>query len=157
MYTIESDIGKVALRLAARLQGVEDTLGADLVEAAGDGMAAVTHRIQQRGLNTDGKPMLSKSNPRNGAYSQLWGNYRRKRGRQIDRVDLTLEGDLMRNYQIINKTSREVTVGFLDGGMADIAAYLEAYFGAAFYLSADEQAVVLKTLSVNIFKKLDII
>lgn len=156
MYTIESDIGKVALRLAMQVQAAEDAIGPALVEAAGDGMAAVTHRIQQRGLNTDGQPMISKSNPRNGAYSQLWGNYRKKRGRQIDRVDLTLEGDLMRNYQIIYRGSREVTVGFLDSGMADIAAYLEAYFGNAYYLSQDEQAVVLKTLSTNMFQKLDI-
>ena len=155
MYTIESDIGKVALRFAAHLQGVEDTLGADLAEAAGDGMAAVVHRIQQRGLNTDGQPMLSQSARRTGAYSRLWGNYRRKRGRQTDRVDLTMEGDLMRNYQIIYRGAREVTVGFLDSGMADIAAYLEAYFGAAFYLSVEEQAIVLKTLANRIYQKLD--
>ncbi|MPR36639.1 hypothetical protein [Salmonirosea aquatica] len=156
MYTIESDIGKVALRFAVHLQGVEDTLADDLVEAAGDGMAAVTHRIQHRGLNTDGQPMLSQSARRTGAYSRIWGAYRRKRGRQADRVDFTMEGDLMRNYQIIYKTSREVTVGFLDGGMADIAAYLEAYFGAAFYLSTEEQAIVLKTLSSRIYQKLDV-
>ena len=99
--------------------------------------------------------MITQSARRSGAYSRAYAAYRRKRGRQDGRVDFTMEGDLMRNYQIIQRSAREVVVGFVDAGMADIAAYLEAYFGAAFYLSDQEQRIVLRSLEENIFKKLD--
>jgi len=68
---------------------------------------------------------------------------RRKRGRQTGHIDFTMEGDLMRNYNIISSSAKEAVVGFLDRGMAEIAGYLEAYFGPTFYLSDSEKKFLL--------------
>ncbi|GAB3164745.1 hypothetical protein [Telluribacter humicola] len=151
MFRIESDLTQIALVFSQKAQLLENSWGDHLVEAAGDGIAAVTHRIQQKGENTSGNQMITQSAKRSGAYSRAYAAYRSRQGRQIGKVDFTMEGDLMRNYQIIYRGMREVVVGFMDADMNEIALYLEAYFGAAWYLSVEEQKVVMDSLSIKVF------
>jgi hypothetical protein len=139
MFRIESNLAQVAIKLQTNIRRVEANWSQHLLEVAADGMTLVAHRIQQQGKNTGGEVMRTKSPRSIQAYSRAAGLLRRKKGRQTDHIDFTLEGDLMRNYNIISHTAKEVVVGFLDRGMAEIAGYLEAYFGPAFYLSESEQ------------------
>ena len=48
----------------------------------------------------------------------------------------------------------QAVVGFLDRGMAEIAGYLEAYFGAAFYLSESEKTFLLNKLTQKVMNDL---
>lgn len=143
MIKIESNLAEVAFRLQGNIQKVEANLSRYILEIAADGMALVSHRIQQQGRNTRGDVMRTKSPRSIQAYSKVAALMRRKRGRQTDHIDFTMEGDLMRNYNIISSTAKEAVVGFLDRGMAEIAGYLEAYFGPAFYLSDSEKKFLL--------------
>lgn len=148
MFTIHSNLSQVCIQLKARIEKAERNISNNLIEAAADGMVAVAHRIQQEGKNSDGTVMRTKSPRSIGAYSRAYAQYTRlKKGRQTERVDFTMEGDLMRNYNIIRSEAREVVVGFLDLGMAEIAGYLEAYFGGAWYLSREEQKLIADKLT----------
>lgn len=154
MFKIESNLSSSAMRVVANFKKAEGNISLHLLEAASDGMAAVAHRIQQQGRNTAGQTMRTKSPRSAGAYSKVYAQYRRMKGRQTDKVDFTMEGDLMRNYNIIRATAREVVVGFLDMGMAEIAGYLEVYFGAAWYLSNSEQKMIGNKLTQKILADL---
>lgn len=154
MFRIESNLAEVALRLQMNIRKAETNMSRYLLEAAADGMTAVAHRIQQQGRNTAGQVMRTKSPRSAGAYSKAYAQYRRLKGRQTEKVDFTMEGDLMRNYNIIRSTAREVVVGFLDVGMAEIAGYLEAYFGSVWYLSEAEKKLILNKLAQQSTKDL---
>lgn len=155
MFKIESNLSEVAMKLQVNIQKAESNMSRHLLEAAADGMTAVAHRIQQQGRNTAGQVMRTKSSRSIGAYSRAHAVYNRiKKGRQTGHIDFTMEGDLMRNYNIIRSTAREVVVGLLDMGMAEIAGYLEAYFGAAWYLSESEKKFVFNKLSQQVMKDL---
>lgn len=143
MIKIESNLAEVAFRLQGNIRKVEGNLSRYILEVAADGMALVSHRIQQQGRNTRGDVMRTKSPRSIQAYSKAAALMRRKRGRQTSHIDFTMEGDLMRNYNIISSSAKEAVVGFLDRGMAEIAGYLEAYFGPAFYLSDSEKKFLL--------------
>lgn len=153
MITIESNMAQVAFKLQTQIEEIESNLGLYLLEAASDGMVAVAHRIQHEGKNTAGQVMRTKSPRSIGAYSRAYAQYQRlKKGRQTNIVDFTMEGDLMRNYNIIKAEAKEVIVGFLDAGMAEIAGYLEAYFGQAWYLSEAEQKLIVNKFNSQIKK-----
>ena len=126
MFTIETNLREVAIRLQNRIEQAERNISGNLLEAATDGMVAVSHRIQHEGRNSSGEVMRTKSPRYIEAYSKAAALLRRKKGRQIDHIDFTFEGDLMRNYNILRAEAREVVVGFLDLDMAHIAGDLEA-------------------------------
>lgn len=154
MFKIESNLAQVAIKLQTNIRRVEAHWSQHLLEVAADGMVLVAHRIQQEGRNTRGEVMRTKSPRALQAYSRAAALLRRKKGRQINHIDFTMEGDLMRNYNIIRSGAREVVVGFLDNGMAEIAGYLEAYFGAAFYLADSEMRLVMDKLRQQIVRDL---
>lgn len=147
-------MAQVADRLRGNIKKAEANMSTHLLEASADGMALVSDRIQQQGKNTRGEVMRTKSPRSAGAYSRAYEKYRRMKGRQTAKVDFTMEGDLFRNYNIIRSTAREIVVGFLDVGMAEIAGYLEAYFGSAWYLSEAEKKLILNKLAQQVIKDL---
>jgi hypothetical protein len=149
MFSIEAD-NDVLQALVLRFKKAEANIGRHLLEAATDGMVAVVDRIQQRGQNSRGETMRTKSPRAIGVYSRAYAFYqRRKKGRQTSKIDFTMEGDLVRNYNVIKANSEVVEVGFMDRDMADIARYLEAYFGRAFFLSEREKEFVLNKLQTK--------
>lgn len=154
MFKVESNLSSSALRVIGNVKKAEANISLHLLEAASDGMALVSNRIQQQGRNTAGQTMRTKSPRSAGAYSRAYEQYRRMKGRQTSKVDFTMEGDLFRNYNIIRSTAREVVVGFLDMGMAEIAGYLEAYFGAAWFLSNAEERFIYQKLTQQILDDL---
>jgi len=154
MFRIQSNLAEVALRLQGNIRKVETNLSTHLLEVAADGLVMVAHRIQQEGKNTAGQVMHTKSPRSIQAYSKAAALLRRKKGRQTGHIDFTLEGDLMRNYNIISSSAKEAVAGFLDRGMAEIAGYLEAYFGPAFYLSDSEQKFLMNKLREKVMKDL---
>ena len=154
MFKIQSNLAEVAYKLQVNIRKVEANMSRYILEVATDGMALVSHRIQQQGRNTRGDVMHTKSPRSIQAYSKAAALMRRKKGRQTGHIDFTMEGDLMRNYNIISSGAKEAVVGFLDRGMAEIAGYLEAYFGPAFYLSESEQRFLLGKLRDKVLNDL---
>lgn len=154
MFRIQTNLAETALRLQGNIRKAESNLSRYVLEVAADGMALVAHRIQQQGQNTAGQVMHTKSPRAIQAYSKAAALLRRKKGRQTGHIDFTLEGDLMRNYNIISSSANEAVVGFLDRGMAEIAGYLESYFGPAFYLSDAEQRFLLNKLKEKVLRDL---
>lgn len=154
MFKIQSNLAEVAYKLQVNIRKVEANMSRHILEVAADGMALVSHRIQQQGRNTAGQIMRTKSPRSIQAYSKAAALLRRKKGRQTDHIDFTLEGDLMRNYNIISSSAKEAVVGFLDRGMAEIVGYLEAYFGPAFYLSESEKTFLINKLTQKVLNDL---
>lgn len=150
MFRVQSNLSSLVYKVVGNIKKTESNLSINLLEAANDGMALVSNRIQQQGRNTAGQTMRTKSPRSAGAYSKAYAQYRRIKGRQTDKVDFTMEGDLMRNYNIIRSSAREIVVGFLDVGMAEIAGYLEAYFGSAWFLSKNEKDFILNKFTVKV-------
>lgn len=143
MYTYNlNELKQAAIRMRDQLERGEQNIGANMLETAGDVIALQSNRIQHEGRNSAGEVMRTKSPRSLDAYSRAYALLRQKRGRQTDLVDFTLEGDLFRNYNILQATAKEVIVGFMDLGMAEIAGYLEAYFGGAWYLSSSERKLI---------------
>lgn len=146
MFRISSDLETVALRLQRGIQLAETSLEINLRRAGLDAVAVITFRIQQQGVGSDGKTLRTKSAKRTGEYSKAYAKKRTERGRQVARVDFTMNGDLMRSFTVLAISPTLVTVGFHDDRQADIAGYLEAYFGDAFTASEGEINVIIDGL-----------
>lgn len=156
MFRIQTNAEQVLLELMEDVRRVETNMYSHLRAAALDATVLVAHRVQQQGKNAEGSRMRTRSVLKNGAYSQGHAKRRSERGRQTEHVDLTLEGDLMRNWGPIDITDTSATVGFTDNRQADKAEYLEAYYGPIFELSSDEQEQVAGGLEDNILKDLKV-
>ncbi|UHG93229.1 hypothetical protein [Spirosoma oryzicola] len=155
MFTQSFDLGLVARDLLRDVQLADRNLSINLRRAGIDSAALIVYRIQIKGEGSENQRLLSKAKLRVGAYSKGWAKDRTSRGRQIDHVDFTDKGDLMRSFVVLEVTDKLVTVGFLNDEQADKAEYLEAYFGEAFYLSPDEQEQVLTALANSILDDID--
>jgi len=61
MIRIQSNLAEVAYKLQVNIRKVEANMSRYLLEVAADGMALVSHRIQQQGRNTRGDVMRTKA------------------------------------------------------------------------------------------------
>jgi hypothetical protein len=143
MFTYDSNAEEVLTRLKKSLEKVESGLGTNLKIAAHDSLAIIANRVQQGGMNANGARMVTKSRLRSGAYSKRYSDRRSARGRQINIMDATMEGDLFRAWQVLDMQPREVTVGFNSDDQAKKAEHLEAQQGPIFNLSTGEQDKVI--------------
>jgi len=143
MYKLDTDADDVFSRLERQTLETHRSLGDELRETAVDALALIQFRIQQKGQNASGVQMRTKALLRSGSYSKAHAKRRSERGRQTDQIDFTLDGDLFNSWNVIYAGDDVVTAGFLDDRQADIASYLEDYFGDAWYLSNDEYDIVM--------------
>jgi hypothetical protein len=140
-YTIQSNYRQVLAEVKADLTNLIDE---KVMRTAGlTVVAIILNRNQQQGKNTDGSKRKSKSSKTTGAYSKGYAKQRRKKGRQIDIVDLTNSGDMLRNFNLISASAKSAEVGFLNDKASQIAEYNEAYYGKMFELSASEEKKVV--------------
>lgn len=96
--------------------------------AALDAVAIVQDRVQQAGDGTKNH-LLTRSLTGNGIYSKSWMSARRGKGLQVAKVDLTFDGDLWLNWQLLSSDTKTAEIGFMSDRVADIAGYLEDYYG----------------------------
>lgn len=147
-FKFDSNFAQVVQVLLQGFQEAEKQLPAILTQAAADHVAAVKNRIQQKGQDSSGRTMRTRASKKTGEYSKAYGRLRQKKGRQTARIDFTMDGDLMRDFKVFPPeiTANGVTVnaGFADKHQADIAGYLEAYFGPAFYPTQAEKEAIAR-------------
>lgn len=146
MFKITSDLETVALRMQRGIQLAETSMELNLRRAGLDASVAITFRIQQQGVGSKNQQLRTKSAKRTGDYSKAYAKKRTERGRQVARVDFTMDGDLLRSFTVLTISPALVTVGFHDDRQADIAGYLEAYFGEAFYATDEEINAIIDGL-----------
>lgn len=139
MIRVNSNADDVFEQLRQLTQRVENNMPIYVKRMAIDLTVLIAHRIQMRGQNADGGRLQTRARLRQGAYSQAYAKRRSARGRQIEQVDLTMNGDLMRSWNPIAVGHDSATVGFLDDRQADIAQYIEAYYGPVFSPSTQEE------------------
>ncbi|MBN8824457.1 MULTISPECIES: hypothetical protein [unclassified Spirosoma] len=101
----------------------------------------VRDRIQLRGQNADGDPMISSSPKRTGRYSERYGKIRQQEGLRTDLINLTFTGELLNSssWAVLENDIDEFGGGFLNDDMSQRADYLEDYFGPVFIMSGEEQ------------------
>lgn len=156
MFRLESNAEGVFLNFLRDVDDTELDLPDLLRAGAVDALALISNRIQQRGQAASGRQLETKAKLRGGAYSAGYAKRRAERGRQINRVDLTNSGDLMRNLQVISVGDRLVTAGFLSDEQAHIADALEDYYGEPIIeLSDSEQETVADGIAERVLDKLE--
>lgn len=140
---ISSNMAAVLGKVLGNFQAANANLQSNLRTAAQDAQVLIVHRVQQKGEGSKGR-LQTKAVLRSAAYSRSHAKRRQKMGRQISKVDLTLHGDLMRNYQVIRSEPTVATVGFLDPRQAEIAEHLSDYYGQEiFHLSDNEERIIV--------------
>ncbi|MES2731724.1 MAG: hypothetical protein V4714_08250 [Bacteroidota bacterium] len=123
--------------LAAQNRAFEELKDVDKVlrGALFDSLALIKGRIQQDGQNSGGGNI--------GTYSKKWAKFRSSIGRQTGHIDLTLSGDMMRNFSIIPDGSDALGLGFTSDLESDKASgNEERYGGAIFELTSEEEAFI---------------
>lgn len=152
--SLSSNTADVIQVLIQGLRGIEAQMPAILVQAASDHVAVVKNRIQQKGKDSAGNTMRTRASKKTGEYSKAYGRLRQKKGRQTARIDFTMDGDLMRDFKVfppkIAANNVTVEAGFSDPHQADLAGYLEAYFGPAFYPTQEEKEIIARGVSNRI-------
>lgn len=149
---IESEISSRVLRIKADAEriGYEGTEKVLRITAL-DAVAQIIHRIQQLGRGARGG-LISGAVKKIGAYSARHGKARQAKGRQTGYIDLTFDGNLINNFNLIGSDGHQATIGFTDERQSEIAGYLEAYFGEIFALSEQEQDFAIQTFNEEIDK-----
>ncbi len=130
---------EVALSLQSLGKILEEDLERELLRAGADVVVVVGHRIKHEGRDATGRTLKTKSKKTDGAYSKRYAARRKERGRQTDRVDLFMDGDLMPAYNLTERTPRMVGVGFTSDEMDERAEYLEAYYGAEIFVPSEQE------------------
>ncbi len=96
-----------------------------------DSLALIKGRIQQDGQNAGGGSI--------GTYSKKWAKFRSSIGRQTAHIDLTLSGDLMRNFTIIPDGTDALGLGFTSDLESKKAIGNEEHYGGAIFEPSDEE------------------
>lgn len=133
------ELKEVALSLRNIGSLIEEDLERELLRAGADVVVVVSHRIRQYGKDAEGNTLDTKSAKRTGAYSQRYAGMRVAKGRQIARVDLTMTGSMMLNYNLTERSKRSVGVGFMSEGSDEIAGYLEEYYGNDIFIPSQQE------------------
>ena len=150
MVKIEIEGGDVFEKLRQSFQNVDAHMENNLRKSGVEVVAIIADRVQQKGEGTDGR-LATRAAKRNGAYQQAYALRRAKMGRQTSYVDLTLEGDLFREWDVLATSPTEVIVGFRSSRQAQIAQKLEEqYDEPIFNTKTAEQDFVLEGLANRI-------
>ncbi|MCX6217627.1 hypothetical protein [Spirosoma sp.] len=138
-FTIESNMEGILVNLAKAIQLTDDSMEEILFDAGSDAVVIVAHRVQQSGLAASGNRLQTKASLRMGAYSAAHAKRRAERGRQIAYKDLTMDGTLMKDWQVLTTGPTEVGIGFSDPKQSVIADGLEEYQGGVIFGLSDQE------------------
>lgn len=150
------EVYEVALSLQSLGKILEEDLERELLRAGADVAVVVAHRIKHEGQDATGRTLRTKAKKTDGAYSKRYAARRKERGRQTDRVDLFMEGDLMPAYNLTERSPRSVGVGFITDEMDERAEYLEAYYGTEIFVPSEkEESEIMDDAMERIEKHID--
>ena len=154
MVKIEFEGGEVFENLKQAFRNVDANMEENLRKAGVEVVAIIADRVQQHGEGTDGR-LATKAAKRTGAYQQAYALRRAKMGRQTTYVDLTLHGDMFREWDVLSTSPTEVVVGFRSSRQAQIAQGLEEeYNEPIFNTKQSEQDFVTEGLTDRILDDL---
>ena len=131
---------------------IPDVLNKALTKAGNNISKDVVKRVQKKGQATEGATLTTKSSKKKGRYSERYATKTREaKGLQVSRVDLTVTGDLTKDYKVIEDSATKTVVGFATEHEADKAEWLEAYYGEPIFDASqteiDKQVdLVIKTV-----------
>lgn len=125
--------------MVKQLNRIENITPYNLEMAAETGRDSVVDRIQNQGVNSAGEAMESSSAKKLGRYSYSHGRRREKRGLKTNIVNLTYTGEMVDSFRLLDRSPKEVTVGFDAQGAADIAGYNAERFGVSFNMNDSEE------------------
>ena len=126
-----------------------------LYRAAFVAVEAINRRAKS-GISADGQVLFTKSSKRVGAYSEQHAESRTKRRLQVQSVDLTFTGQMLRNFNLLTLRPNFVTIGFSAPTQAAKAAKLENYYGTDIMtVSNAEESDAVDALEKEILRTLD--
>lgn len=111
--------------------------------------AEMKGRIHQDGLKTDGREIGDYSDTfkiRQGDTYIKYKDYRRSRGRQIEKIDLHLEGNLENSLQVGIVGDRYV-LGFDSVEQFDLASKHTQHYGKIWGVNDEEMQIARETFS----------
>ncbi|GGH42949.1 hypothetical protein GCM10007423_39960 [Dyadobacter endophyticus] len=133
------EVYEVALSLQSLGKIIDEDLERELLRAGADVVVVVSHRIKRAGEDATGRALKTKAKKTDGGYSKRYAARRREKGRQIDRVDLFMDGDLMPAYNLTERSPRSVGVGFTSDEMDERAEWLENYYGTEIFVPSEKE------------------
>lgn len=147
MFKVESNIEQVKKEVKLTINQLID-VDKILREASLDAVVMISDRVQQRGENTAGEKMITKSTPKKGAYSSSYADKRVKNGLQIEHIDLTFQGDMMNDFTVAPDGETGYIIGFRGQLSSDKSEWNERKFGTIFQLSETESELI-KSIITN--------
>lgn len=132
MIQMKSNMGEVLGELTAKLQSFTPGgvgYGSTLREIATTMRAEIGRRVHSDGKNAEGGQI--------GNYSAEYAAYRKKKGRPIDKVNLSLTGQLSNQFVVV-ETSNSYGLGWADTEKQQRAVYLEERYGKVWALTSAE-------------------
>lgn len=133
------EVYEVALSLQSLGKILEEDLERELLRAGADVVVVVSNRIRREGRDALGGIIRTRAKRRDGAYSSRYAKKRKEAGRQIERVDATMTGRMMGDYNLTERSKRSVGVGFVSDGSDEIAGYLEEYYGKEIFVPSEQE------------------
>lgn len=154
--TDSREVAAYALSLQSLGKLLEDDLERELLRAGADVVVVVSNRIKREGKDALGGTLQTKSRKKKGAYSERYAGLRVEKGRQIGRVDLTMTGRMMLDYNLTERSKRMVGVGFLSDESDEKAGYLEDYYGSEIFVpSIREEDEIMDDAMLRIEQLID--
>lgn len=128
---------------------INETILPFTVKMGFNAKASIQRRIQEQSINDEGGPIAYVSEDMEGAYSTGYAKKRKAKGRQIERVDLTMTrggagmfgstGIVMEDFD--GQTAR-VKVGGKDRFTDDKLTWNTERYGTILKLSKEEEAII---------------
>lgn len=137
--TDSREVASYALSLQSLGKLLEDDLERELLRAGADVVVVVINRIRRDGKDATGGTLETRSRKKKGAYSERYAGLRVEKGRQIGRVDLTMTGRMILDYNLTERSKRMVGVGFMSDESDQKAGYLEEYYGSDIFVPSETE------------------
>lgn len=136
-------------RIIDRVKKIQENIPLAMDVAAETITNNVKQRIQVNGAATNGSILMTRSDKQLGNYSYGHGMARKRIGLQYNHVDLTITGDLMKSYSVINKSTEDVSVGFDDKSESEKASWMEDLYKTPIFNVSDME----KQIGIDEYKK----
>ncbi len=147
-------VEKALLKKLANLSDADKILRTAMFDAT----ALIVNRVQQDGENAEGQKMVSKAKIKKGAYSEKYSEFRTRKGRETDHIDLTFTGDMINSF-LPEPINKGYGIGFRGGNgklsYDTLVSYNELRFGLVFVLSDSEKTFIRGLIAKNINEALN--
>jgi hypothetical protein len=136
-------------RIIDRVKKIQENIPLAMDVAAETITANVKQRIQVNGAATNGSILYTRSRETLGAYSQQHGSARVWDGLQINHVDLTYTGALMKSFKKLNQSVESTSIGFDDNEQSIKAVKMEKLYRTQIFDASEKE----KQIGIDEYKK----